>query len=274
MRKIAFRNILRYWHNQRDDNHINWLKTLQINFMLLPFCKAVKLPILVYGPCELGILRGNIIFSTPPYKGILRIGLTDPLRNISTPTFVSVCGNLIIGRNIILRRGIRMRVEHNATLQIQDNTSIGVCCSIQVTRSVSIGNSTSIGNNTTIMDTDFHYIVNMTDLSIKNYTAPIEIGEQNWIGSNCTIKKGTRTPKGTIIAGPYSMVSKDYTSVIKEYCLIAGSPAKLLIENVRRINNTTSEQILRRYFKSRQDPYIVQSEQIEAFCLPSLNNKC
>lgn len=269
MRQIAFRNILRYWHNQRNDNHINWLKTLQINFMLLPFCKAVKLPILVYGPCELGILRGNIIFSTPPYKGILRIGLTDPLRNISTPTFVSVCGNLIIGRNIILRRGIRMRVEHNATLRIQDNTSIGVCCSIQVTRSVSIGNSTSIGNNTTIMDTDFHYIVNMTDLSIKNCTAPIEIGEQNWIGGNCIIKKGTKTPKGTIIAGPYSMTSKDYTSVINEYSLIAGSPAKLLIENVRRINNTESEKVLYEYFKKTEEQYIVPIDDMETFCLPT-----
>ena len=119
------------------------------------------------------------------------------------------------------------------------------------------------------MDTDFHYIVNTMENSIKDNNAPIEIGEQNWIGGNCTIKKGTRTPKGTIIAGPYSMVGKDYTSLIKEYSLMAGSPAKLLIENVRRVNNTESEKVLYEHFKKTTEQYIIPHDKIETFCLPT-----
>ena len=274
MRRLEFRNILRFWHNKQQHNRVNWYRTLQINFMLLPFNIAKKLPILIYGPCELGILRGNVIFSSEPYKGMLKIGLTDPLRTISTPSFLSIFGNLHIGKNTILRRGTRIVIEPEATLQIQDYVSIGVGCSIQVSTNISIGKATSIGNNTTIMDTDFHYIVDTTNNCVKNNKAPIEIGEHNWIGSYCTIKKGTKTPKGTIIAGPNSMTSIDYTNIVKEYSLIAGSPAKLVAENLRRINNIHSEKVLRDYFKKSQEFYTIEADQLESFCLPNLDNEC
>ena len=274
MRKIEFRHILRFLHNKQEHNRINWLKTLQINFMLLPFRVAKKLPIIIYGPCELGVLRGNVIFSSQPYKGMLKIGLTDPLRTLSAPSFISVYGNMHIGKNTILRRGTRIMIESEATLHLHDYVSIGICCSIQVSTNISIGEATSIGNNTTIMDTDFHYIVNTTNNCVKNNKAPIEIGEHNWIGSYCTIKKGTKTPKGTIIAGPNSMTSKDYTNIVDEYSLIAGSPAKLLAKNLRRINNIQSEKELKDYFKKSQEFYTIKNEQLESFCLPNLNNEC
>ena len=113
------------------------------------------------------------------------------------------------------------------------------------------------------------YVVNIQNNSIKNNTSPVEIGAQNWIGGNCIIKKGTKTPKGTIIAGPYSMTSKDYTQIIEEYSLIAGSPAKILIKNVRRVNNIQSEKVLYEHFKNTTEQYIVSPDEFETFCLPT-----
>lgn len=267
MRRIEFRNILRFWHNKQKYNRVNWYRTLQINFMLLPFRLAKKMPILIYGPCKLGALRGEVIFATEPYRGMLKIGITDPFRSIDSISYIEHTGTISLGEEVVLRRGIHLVVL--GKLSLGNHVYIGDNNAIYVKNNIIIGRGTRIGNNTTIMDTDFHYIVNTMDNSIKDNNAPIEIGEQNWIGGNCTIKKGTRTPKGTIIAGPYSMVGKDYTSLIKEYSLMAGSPAKLLIENVRRVNNTESEKVLYEHFKKTTKQYIIPQDKIETFCLPT-----
>lgn len=267
MRKIEFRNIIRFLHNRQNLNRINWFRTLQINFILLPFHIAKKLPILIYGPCKLGVLRGEVIFATEPYRGMLKIGITDPFRSIDSVSYIEHTGTILLGDEVVLRRGLHLVVL--GQLSLGNHVYIGDNNYIYVLKNITLGSGTRIGNNTTMMDTDFHYIVNTANNSIKDNNAPIEIGEQNWIGGYCTIKKGTKTPKGTIIAGPYSMVGKDYTSIIKEYSLIAGSPAKLLVENVRRVNNVQSEQQLLKYFKKNSQPYTIPSEEIDAFCLPS-----
>lgn len=271
MRGIKLRNIIRYLHNKRNFNSINWLKTLQINFMLLPLKTALKFPILIYGSCELGVLRGNIQFTEKPYKGILRIGITDPWRNLSTPSYISLRGNLIIGNRVIMRRGVRLHIDEYATLLLHNDVSIGVRTSIKVSSHISIGTATSIGNDTIITDTDFHYTMNIQNHTIQNNSRAIVIGEQNWIGSYCMIKKGTKTPKGTVVAGPFSMTSKDYTSIINEYSLIAGTPAKLLLENIRRVNNTEFETLLNKHFRDKNEPFIVHKDEIESFCLPTIN---
>lgn len=267
MRTIAFRHLLRYFHNRQEFNKINWFKTLEINFFLFPFSIAIKFPILIYGKCKLGVLNGTVKFNEIPKKGMLKIGITDPFRSIESTSFVQIQGTIELGSQVVLRRGLHLVVL--GKLSLGNHVYVGDNNAIYVKNNIIIGRGTRIGNNTTIMDTDFHYIVNTMENSIKDNNAPIEIGEQNWIGGNCTIKKGTRTPKGTIIAGPYSMVGKDYTSLIKEYSLMAGSPAKLLIENVRRVNNTESEKVLYEHFKKTTEQYIIPHDKIETFCLPT-----
>ena len=38
-----------------DVIHVNWLKTLYINFRMLPFIDAIRLPIIIWGRCQLKI---------------------------------------------------------------------------------------------------------------------------------------------------------------------------------------------------------------------------
>ena len=52
---------------------------------------------------------------------------------------------------------------------------------------------------------------------------PIEIGDDVWIGANTTITDGVKIGKGAVI-GANSVV----TSNIPEYCVYAGTPAKLI----------------------------------------------
>lgn len=266
MRQIYFRNLLRYFHNNLHNvNRVNWWQTLRFNFMLLPFKTACKLPFLLYGKCELGVLRGEVEFLHKPYKGMVKIGITDPFRSIECTTFLCLTGLLQIGKEVVFRRGTHMEI--NGTIHVEDYSYIGDCGCIKVAKFVHLGYGLRVGNNTTIMDTDFHYVINTANRLVKDNSLPIIIGDNNWIGGNCIIKKGTKTPKGTIVAGPYSMLSKDYTKLIPEYSLVAGSPAKLLVENVRRVNNYDSENILAKYFKEHNEPFAFSGD-IDDFCLP------
>lgn len=268
MRQIYFRNLLRYFHNNfHNVNRVNWWQTLRFNFMLLPFKTACKLPFLLYGKCELGVLRGEVEFLHKPYKGMVKIGITDPFRSISTPSYISICGKMIVGKSVILRRGIRFSVIQLSNFLLNDCVTIGNNVNLYCAKEVVIGRATSVGNNTTIMDTDFHYVIKTATGLVKDNSLPIIIGDNNWIGGNCIIRKGTKTPKGTIVAGPYSMLSKDYTKLIPEYSLVAGSPAKLLMENVRRVNNYDSERIIADYFKEHNEPFAFSGD-IDDFCLP------
>lgn len=269
MRELHFRNILRFWHNNcRKINRINWWQTLRFNFMVLPLKTAIKLPVLLYGKCKLGVLRGDIIFLSQPYKGMLKIGITDPFRSIECTSYISFTGTMYLGKEVTLRRGIHINIS--GTLTLNDYVSTGDCVSIMVEDKITLGHGVGIGNNTSLMDTDFHCVINLQTRVVKKYISAIEIGDNCWIGGNCVIKKGTKIPKGTIVAGPFSMLSKDYTTIIPEYSLIAGSPAKLLIKGVRRVKNLKSESWLSKYFaNSKNSAYTLpQDIDIDSFCLP------
>lgn len=250
---------------------VNIVKTLLINILTLPLKEALKFPVIILGPCKIYCTNGQIIFSTPIKRGMLIIGSSDPFRSSFSKSFISIQGKLNIEEQVILRRGISLYIRPNAVLEIQKNTSIGHNCSIYCSDHISIGSSTSIGNNTTIMDTDFHYIINIKTRVVKNNHSAIIIGENNWIGSWCTIKKGVQTPKGTIVAGPYSMMDKNYIGRIPEYSIIAGSPAKLLVEGMRRVNNLRSELHIFNYYFSKDNSsyHLAPVVDIDKFCMPN-----
>lgn len=245
---------------------LNIFKTIIFNLVFFKLKDAIKFPVLIWGGFKIASYKGKINPLVPIKTGMLKLGISDPVRSYAQKSYFKLEGTLNIGKNIIIRRGMRIHIETTGNVTLENNIVIGDCPTIISKNNIKIQQATRIGNNTTFMDTDFHYIINTETKKIKNNTSPIIIGENNWIGGWCIIKKGTITPKGTIIAGPFSMVSKDYTSIIPEYCLIGGSPAKLIQQNLRRVNNIKNEHLLSDWFKTH-NVYICESE-IENFCLP------
>lgn len=255
---------------RKNIHKVNYFKSLYVNLCFLPFKDAIKMPILIYGKCTLYDLSGNVKFKVPIQKGLIKIGITDPVRSYHSNSFLSINGNLIVGNNVTLRRGINLSIMKNSTLELEDNVYIGDNCTIIVAKSICIKQATRVGNNTTFMDTDFHYLLNLESKTVKPCEANILINENCWIGGNCIIKKSTILPRGTILAGPYSMVSKDYTKIIPEFSIIAGSPAKLLVENMRRINNDDTSLMLFEYFTQTSIPYkFEENVDIDNICLPN-----
>lgn len=253
-----------------DKDHINWCKTILANLMFVPSKDVFKFPILIYGPCKFGRVYGQIEFKQPIRKGLLKIGYSDPVRSRFSKSYISIAGKLEVEGSLILRRGISFIIWQNGIFTVGNNVSIGHNCSLKIRHNLKIGDGTSVGNNTTFMDTDIHYIINTLNKKVKYNYSSIEIGSNNWIGAWCTIKKGAKTPTGTIVAGPYSMISKDYTDKIPEYSVIAGSPAKLIASGMRRINNDDTERLLNKHFADTNKSEYIYNElsNLDSFCTP------
>jgi|GEM_PF-494879 len=252
-------------------NKINWFCTIYANLMFLPFKEARKLPILIYGKCTIYNICGKIKFIGPIRYGMLRIGITDPVRSFHSQSFINIKGELHVGNNVVLRRGINLEIDKSANVIIEDDVYIGDNNTIISKNRIHIGKATRVGNNTTFMDTDFHYMVNLANNIVKKCTTDVFIGKNNWIGGNCIIKKGTKTPVGTIVAGPFTMLGKDYINLIPEYSIIGGSPAKLIAEGFRRINNCQTEIQLSKHFSdSNNTTYMFSSSvDLNKVCLPN-----
>lgn len=247
---------------------INVYKTLLINFFYLPFKDACKLPIWVRGKCKIAhIGKGEIVINGRVKTGMISIGDSDPVRSYYSKSYMDVLGRLELETGVILRRGISLSVKHEGTLKIGENASVGTNTTIISRDSVTIKRHTSVGNNVTIMDTDFHFVLNRRTRMVKKSHAPIVIGENCWIGAWCTVKKGAQLPKGTIVAGPYSMVGKNYVEQIPEYSMIAGSPAKLVAEGVQRIKDLKTEGMLRKHFLTEDVPFVLpEGDDMDVFC--------
>lgn len=90
---------------------------------------------------------------------------------------------------------------------------------------VSIGDNCAIAWNVQIIDSDMHQIKyggEKTDM-----TAPIDIRDDVWIGSNASITKGVTIGEGAVVASD-SVVVDDVPSGV----LVAGSPASVVRKDV------------------------------------------
>lgn len=250
--------ILKKIYNKLRFNRLNLTKTLYINLKFLPFGEALKFPILVYGKTSYNFYPGSTLkIEGKLHHGMIKIGLTDPFRSLDSTTYIELKGRLVLNPDIMIRRGLRMVVYENGEVIIGRNTFISDNTTIACFCNITINDNTTIGNNCMLMDTDFHYLKNMITGNVSANFKPIIIGKNNWIGGWCAVKKGCVTPDFTIVAGPFSVANKDYTSTIKERSVIGGSPARLLKENVKFIKDRELEKSLYSHFLETSEDAVI-----------------
>jgi len=92
--------------------------------------------------------------------------------------------------------------------------------SIGASKKIIIGDNVRCGNNTMIMDTDWHWNDPRTGPN-----APVEIGDNVWLGINVTVMKGVTIGENTVVAAG-SIVTK----ALPPNVIAGGIPAKVIRE--------------------------------------------
>lgn len=107
-------------------------------------------------------------------------------------------------------------------------------------RGIDFGENTRLGWSVVITDNNFHMLYDMEKKVYKRASAPIEIGPNNWFASYCKIMPGTVTPERCIF-GMGTIVTRG--CVKESYCLMGGSPVRVLTRNIMRDFNHDREEI-------------------------------
>lgn len=118
----------------------------------------------------------------------------------NTEVIVAEQGTLSLGRRVRAHRRSRLSVSGNGVLTIGSNTALGNGVSIICMEKITIGEGVQIGPDTKIYDHDHDFRVPGGVRAEKFVTAPVEIGDNTWIGCNVVILRGTIIGKNCIVA--------------------------------------------------------------------------
>ena len=153
------------------------------------------------------------------------------MRLIRRPVYMRGKNSLDGGRGLTTGHACRFDlVGDKKTLFIGNNCEIGDNVHIVAHKSVKIGHNVLMASKIFISDTNHGIYSGDNQDSPKTVpnsrsltTAPVEIGNNVWIGEKSSIMPNVKIGKGVII-GANSVVTKD----IPDYAIVAGSPAKII----------------------------------------------
>lgn len=235
----------------------NWIKTIAFNFRMLPFEQAIHLPILLFGKVDISNCEGCVKLAPPHDRransfGQVIIGNQFSVWGYNHPTKVTtlrILGTLELKGRFMMAEGSSLYVATNAVMHIEKNVFIFNDVKLACNERIDIGENTRVAWECQIYDTSFHYVVDDEGVT-KRINTQLSIGKNCWIGNRSTLSKGTQLADWCIVASN-SLVNKDFSAVPR--CLIAGSPAKIIRQGLRRVHNTVTERKISVYFDSHPD---------------------
>lgn len=224
----------------------NVLKTLYINFKLFPFRIARKLPLKIYYNTDIQINRGRLQFrpGIEIQRFMVSIGnFPNPMSSLKgsyTYVRVSPTAKLILGKDVTIRNGANIVVGRQGRMSIGDGVLINAKSLVYSNMQVDIEDNVRISWNVQIMDSDFHFVYNDNNNSIKYCSAPIVIGRNCWIGSYTMVCKGSKIPQYSILSSG-SLINKDFSYLESKGNLFVGRPAVLKQTGIYRIFDEKKE---------------------------------
>ncbi len=231
---------------------LNIIKTLYINFRMLPLKKAIKLPIFIYYRTELVNISGKIKINGKVRPGMF--AFDDFNREIFGSHHwhrIEIRGQIELNGIVRFGIGSSLFVDKDAKIVFGDNIIVGGKTKVICVNHIKFGNNIRIAFETQIIDTNFHFLRNVNDSSVENCSKPIIIGNNNWIGNRCSLMHGTETPDFTTVSS-YSLLNKTYLSKFESYSVIGGIPVKLLKSGYERVFDFDEESEYKSRFKKSQ----------------------
>lgn len=128
--------------------------------------------------------------------------------------------------------GVELLLKNQSELFLGKNFYVSFNSTIYCFTHIEFGDDCTIGWNVCIMDTDWHFLVDVKSGMTCPYLEPVRIGSHCWICNDVQIQKGTEIPNNIIVAAR-SLCNKKYD--VPEYSLIAGVPAVLKKNNINYV---------------------------------------
>ena len=214
-------------------NQINWIKTIYINFKMLSFYQAKKLPIVIFGKCAFKNLDGKIFLEGKAYFGRIVIGQRYQLcikeKGISE---FQIIGELTFKGRMQFGTDCQFYVAKNAVCIFGDMSSMGNSSTLICTQKITFGKFCRAGAEAYFADSNFHSMKNTITGEVYPKSFEIELGNYNFIGTRVTILGKTKTPDYCTIAS--STLSKKNFYQLGRNILLGGIPAKLVKEQIVR----------------------------------------
>jgi len=127
-----------------------------------------------------------------------------------------------MGQNVLIAS--RCIISRPYNIEIGDNVFLNTNCMINAEGGLKIGSDTKIGPFTTIWTSNHEFSDITKPIRVQgNRYAPVVIGDDVWIGAQCTILAGINIGRGAVV-GAGAIVTKD----IPAYAVAAGNPAKII----------------------------------------------
>jgi acetyltransferase-like isoleucine patch superfamily enzyme len=214
-------------------NSVNWTKTIYFNFKKYPFSIAKKLPVFFYGRVRFSCIKGEIVLDAPIKKAMLGFGQPYELNTRSKGIGeIFLRGTLVCKGHVQFGKDCFIHIAKDAYCEFGHMASLASNGKIICKEKIILGNYARIGSESQLIDTNFHQMINTLTNEKYPMTAPIKIGNYNFISNRVTIMRNTVTPDNCTIASN-TLCNKNYLS-LGENILIGGIPAKLLRENISR----------------------------------------
>ncbi|MBJ6362720.1 glycosyltransferase [Paenibacillus sp. GCM10012307] len=192
-------------------------------------------------------------------------------------TFVQEGGQFVypedvsIGSNVFIRAHYWFNVISpglgaSPKIIIGDGTQCNLGLVISAVNQVEFKANVLTGPNVYISDTDHQYRevgIPIHSQGITSYSNRVEIGEGAWIGANAVIVGHVKIGKGSVISAN-SVVTGD----VPDYCVVGGSPAKIL-----RVYDPGSGQWLRTRSKREAGRILERRKEqpLLSICIPTYN---
>lgn len=260
--KTAIKKILRRPHHMlRRAFKTNWCKTLRVNFSLLPFSQAIKLPIVVTGRLKIDSLKGGrVVFDCPVKYGLVIIGrCLDNMPIELSRTRLMVNGTLIFKGYCLINHSTNIVVWKNGVMEIGDYVLIGSGIVLKSVNSVKVGDFTRLASGCFVMDSNVHCIKDAVTGRVARIFNPIEIGKHCWLTMNTAVMAGAKIPDYSISTRG-ALLNRDYTTTGEIGCLLVGTPAKIAKSNLFRIHNLQLETEITKFFYDNPDAEFYQGE--------------